>query len=117
MKLVLKADRLIDGTGSDPISNAAVVVTDGRISEVTTQDKLHIGEREEVDVVQVPDGTLMPGLHRDAHPTSIAARRRMPTLTSRPKATRLSSCAACRLSGLPSAQGSQPCATSEAATK
>ena len=70
MKLVLKADRLIDGTGSDPISNAAVVVTDGRISEVTTQDKLHIGEREEVDVVQVPDGTLMPGfieMHTHIH--------------------------------------------------
>ena len=45
MKLVLKADRLIDGTGADPIPNAAVVVKDGRIAEVTTQDKLNIGEK------------------------------------------------------------------------
>ncbi len=70
MKLVLKADRLIDGTGNDPIKNAAVVVTDGRISEVTTQDRLSIGEREEVDVIEVAGGTLMPGfieMHTHIH--------------------------------------------------
>ncbi|MCE2456855.1 MAG: amidohydrolase family protein [Dehalococcoidia bacterium] len=70
MKLVLKADRLIDGTGSDPVKDAAVVVKDGRISEVTTQDKLQIGEREDVDVIDVAGGTLMPGfieMHSHIH--------------------------------------------------
>ena len=70
MKLVLKADRLIDGTGSDPVKDAAVVVKDGRIAEVTTQDKLQIGEREDVDVIDVAGGTLMPGfieMHSHIH--------------------------------------------------
>ena len=70
MKLVLKADRLIDGTGSDPVRDGAVVVKDGRISEVTTQDKLQIGEREEADVIEVAGGTLMPGfieMHSHIH--------------------------------------------------
>ena len=70
MKLVLKADRLIDGTGSDPVQGAAVVVKDGRISEVTTQDKLQIGEREDVEVIEVAGGTLMPGfieMHSHIH--------------------------------------------------
>ena len=70
MKLVLKANQLIDGTGADPVANAAVVVEDGRISEVTTQDMLSIGEREEADVIDVPGGTLMPGfieMHTHIH--------------------------------------------------
>ncbi len=70
MKLVLKADLLIDGTGADPVRNGAVVVKDGRIAEVTTQDALNIGEREEVDVIEVADGALMPGfieMHTHIH--------------------------------------------------
>ena len=38
MKLVLKSDRLIDGTGADPVPNAAIVVEDGRIAAITSQD-------------------------------------------------------------------------------
>lgn len=70
MKLVLKADLLIDGTGADPVRNGAVVVKDGRIAEVTTQDALNIGEREEVDVIEVAGGALMPGfieMHTHIH--------------------------------------------------
>ena len=70
MKLILKSDRLIDGSGSDPVPNAAIVVKDGRISEITSQDKLRIGEREEVDIVDVSGGTLMPGfieMHTHIH--------------------------------------------------
>ena len=70
MKLVLKADLLIDGTGADPVRNGAVVVKDGRIAEVTTQDALSIGEREEVDVIEVAGGALMPGfieMHTHIH--------------------------------------------------
>ena len=70
MKLILKADRLIDGTGAAPIQNAAVVVSDGRISEVTTADRLQLGEREEADIIEVAGGTLMPGfieMHTHIH--------------------------------------------------
>ena len=70
MKLVLKADLLIDGAGSDPVRNGAVVVKDGRIAEVTTQDALSIGEREDVEVIEVAGGALMPGfieMHTHIH--------------------------------------------------
>ena len=70
MKLVLKSDRLIDGTGAAPVLNAAVVVKDGRIAEITSQDKLDIGEREDVSVIDVAGGTLMPGfieMHTHIH--------------------------------------------------
>ncbi len=61
MRLVLKADRLIDGTGADPVENAAVVVESGRITEVTTQDRIQTGERDDADTITVSGGTLMPG--------------------------------------------------------
>ena len=70
MKFVLKSDRLIDGTGAAPVLNAAVVVKDGRIAEITTQDKLGIEEREDVSVIDVAGGTLMPGfieMHTHIH--------------------------------------------------
>jgi len=70
MKLVLKAGRLIDGTGAPPVENGAVVVSGGRIAEVTTQDKLALGEREDADVIDIPGGTLMPGfieMHTHIH--------------------------------------------------
>ena len=68
MKLVLKADRLIDGAGAPPVENGAVVVSGGRIAEVTTQDKLNVGA--DADVIDVPGGTLMPGfieMHTHIH--------------------------------------------------
>ena len=70
MKLVLKSDRLIDGTGADPVPNAAIVVKDGRIAEITSQDKLGLGEREDVSVIDIAGGTLMPGfieMHTHIH--------------------------------------------------
>jgi imidazolonepropionase-like amidohydrolase len=70
MKLVLKADRLIDSTGADPIPNAALVVENGRISQITTQDKLQLGENEEATVISVDGGTIMAGfieMHSHIH--------------------------------------------------
>lgn len=61
MKLVLKADRVIDGTGAAPIPNGALVIEKGRISQVISQDRLKLGEREEADVIEVKGGTIMPG--------------------------------------------------------
>lgn len=70
MKLVLKASRLIDSTGSDPIPNAALVIEKGRISQITTRDRLHLGENEEAEVISVDGGTIMPGfieMHSHIH--------------------------------------------------
>ena len=70
MKLVLKAARLIDGTGADPISNAALVIENGRITEVTTQEALRTAAGEEVDVIEAPGGSIMPGfieMHTHMH--------------------------------------------------
>ncbi len=70
MKLVLTADRLIDGTGSDPVANGAVVIENGRITEIMTPDFLRLGEREDASVIDVPGGTLMPGfveMHTHIH--------------------------------------------------
>lgn len=70
MKLVLKADRLIDGTGADPVLNAAIVLEGGRITEITTQDKLQIAPGEEVDEINVSGGSIMPGfieMHSHMH--------------------------------------------------
>ena len=61
MKLALKADRLIDGTGADAVQDAAIVIENGRITEITTQDALQFAPGEDVDVVQVDGGSIMPG--------------------------------------------------------
>ncbi len=69
-KLVLRADQLIDGTGAGPVSQAAIVLEDGRISRVTTQEELAPGEIAEADVIEVQGGTIMPGfieMHSHIH--------------------------------------------------
>lgn len=69
MKLVLKADRLIDGTGADPVSDAALVIEDGRITEITSKNNL--GElSDDPDVIELAGGTIMPGfieMHSHMH--------------------------------------------------
>lgn len=70
MKLVLKADRLIDGTGADPIINGALVIENGRISEVTTQDKLNVAPGDNTEIIEVAGGSIMPGfieMHSHMH--------------------------------------------------
>jgi len=62
--VVLKAARLIDGTGAAPITNAVVVVTDDRIAAVGPASRVTIpaGAR----VIDLGDATLLPGFI-DAH--------------------------------------------------
>ncbi len=62
--VVLRAARLIDGTGAAPVANAAVVITDNRITAVGSAQSVQIprGAR----VVDLGDATLMPGFV-DAH--------------------------------------------------
>jgi imidazolonepropionase-like amidohydrolase len=62
--VVLKAARLIDGTGAAPINNAVVVVTDNTITAVGTAGSVSIPANAKT--IDLGDVTLMPGFI-DAH--------------------------------------------------
>jgi len=62
--VVLKAARLIDGTGASPISNAVVVVTDNMITGVGTAGSVRVPANARM--IDLGDVTLMPGFI-DAH--------------------------------------------------
>lgn len=62
--VVLKAARLIDGTGAAPINNAVVVVTDNMITSVGAAGSVNVPANSKV--IDLGDVTLMPGFI-DAH--------------------------------------------------
>lgn len=62
--VVLKAARLIDGTGSAPIANAVVVVTDNMITAVGVAGQVRVPANART--IDLGDVTLMPGFI-DAH--------------------------------------------------
>jgi imidazolonepropionase-like amidohydrolase len=62
--VVLKAARLIDGTGAAPIANAIVVVTDNMITAVGAAGQVRVPANARV--IDLGDVTLMPGFI-DAH--------------------------------------------------
>jgi len=62
--VVLKAARLIDGTGKAEITNAVVVVTDDKITAVGTANQVQIPTG--ANVIDLGDVTLLPGFI-DAH--------------------------------------------------
>jgi imidazolonepropionase-like amidohydrolase len=57
--LVIVADRLIDGTGRDPIQRAAVVIEKGRITASGARSSLTIPA--DADVLEDDDLTVLPG--------------------------------------------------------
>jgi imidazolonepropionase-like amidohydrolase len=57
--VVLRAARLIDGTGAGPITNAVVVVTDEKITAVGKADSVKIPDNAKV--IDLGDATLLPG--------------------------------------------------------
>ena len=60
MTILIRADRLIDGTGAQPVENATLVVEAGKVAGIL------IGEIPErfsgAEVLNFPGGTIMPGL-------------------------------------------------------
>src|SRR6185369_15226293 len=62
--VVLKAARLIDGTGAAPINNAVVVVTDNTITAVGAAGAVSIPANAKI--IDLGDVTLLPGFI-DAH--------------------------------------------------
>jgi imidazolonepropionase-like amidohydrolase len=57
--LVIVAERLIDGTGRDPVERAAVVIENGRITATGARASLTIPA--DADVLEDEDLTLLPG--------------------------------------------------------
>ena len=57
--LVIVAERLIDGTGSDPIERAAIVIENGRITACGPRSSLTIPA--DAQVIEDDDLTLLPG--------------------------------------------------------
>ena len=70
MKLILKADRLIDGSSTKVMPDAAVVIEGDTISKVCSQSELTETELDDSRVIDSSDGTLMPGfieMHSHIH--------------------------------------------------
>ena len=70
MKLILKADRLIDGSSTKVMPHAAVVIEGDTISKVCSQSELTETELNDARVIDSSNGTLMPGfieMHSHIH--------------------------------------------------
>jgi imidazolonepropionase-like amidohydrolase len=61
VQVVIQADRLFDGTGAEPIEQAAVVIGDGRIRAVGRRDDL-VAPDGEAQGVEYAGCTILPGL-------------------------------------------------------
>lgn len=57
---IIKAERLIDGTGGAPVENPVIVIKDGRIESIQTDVDWKTPEGAEV--IDASDKTVMPGL-------------------------------------------------------
>jgi imidazolonepropionase-like amidohydrolase len=57
---IVLARTLLDGTGGDPLSDAAIVIEGGRISRVAPQSMIAAGPDDVV--IDAADGTIMPGM-------------------------------------------------------
>jgi imidazolonepropionase-like amidohydrolase len=65
MATVIFTKTMIDGTGREPVQNAALVIEDGIISQVGSKDQVSFNSNED-QVIDGYDGVLMPGL-MDVH--------------------------------------------------
>ncbi len=59
---IIRARRLIDGTGRDPIDYPVVVVKNSKIVQVGVESDVDIPVGDSVEKVNITDGTILPGL-------------------------------------------------------
>ncbi|MCC6179196.1 MAG: amidohydrolase family protein [Chloroflexi bacterium] len=62
MRSVIRAGRLVDGTGAQPIESATVVVEDGRIREVGPSSQVRTPQSGDVEEIDCSGYTVLPGL-------------------------------------------------------
>jgi imidazolonepropionase-like amidohydrolase len=64
----VRADRIIDGTGAPPISDAVLVVRDGRIKQIGATSTIKLSPQ--MEVYNYPHETILPGfIDTHNHPT------------------------------------------------
>ncbi len=68
---LLRATRLLDGTGAPAIDDAAVLLEGGRVALIGRREEVRPPEGTQVTVVEYGDATLLPGLV-DAHTHLVA---------------------------------------------
>ena len=61
MKYILQSDRLIDGSGSEPLKDGAVITEGGIITKVCTSDQLTPSDKNAAQILTVPGGSILPG--------------------------------------------------------
>jgi imidazolonepropionase-like amidohydrolase len=59
---VIKARRLIDGTGSEPIEFPVIVINNNKIEQVGTKNDVEIPKKDVVMKLDIKGGTILPGL-------------------------------------------------------
>ena len=76
MKLIVKAGRVIDGTGAAPDVRDSVLIEDGLIAAVDRFEA--VGVTSDAEVIDVPGGTVLPGfvevhshMHCSASPSAL----------------------------------------------
>jgi len=62
MRLILKGGTLIDGTGAEPVRDAAVVVENSRIQFVGRAEDMDLPKYDEATIVDTTGKTILPGL-------------------------------------------------------
>jgi len=70
MKTILKAGLTIDGINNSPLKNQAIVIENSTISKICHQDELTHEDTENSDLIEDPDGVIMPGfieMHSHIH--------------------------------------------------
>lgn len=70
MKLLIKASKVIDGNGAQPIRDGAILIEDTLITKVCTQRQLTSDDKSGADILSYSHGTAMPGfieMHSHVH--------------------------------------------------
>ena len=73
MKYIIQSDRLIDGSGSIPAQNGAIVIENDKISKICATSELTEGDKNQAEIISVPGGSILPGfieMHSHIHCSS-----------------------------------------------
>ena len=73
MKYIIQSDRLIDGSGSIPAQNGAIVIENDKISKICATSELTEADKNQAEILSVPGGSILPGfieMHSHIHCSS-----------------------------------------------
>ena len=75
MKHIIQSDRVIDGSGSIPAQNGAIVIKNDKISKICAASELTEADKNQAEILSVPGGSILPGfieMHSHIHCSSEA---------------------------------------------